>query len=100
MLKSSNLLPYVVFITVPRVDQLKRLREFDDTGEPFNPNIRLKVCFYRIQFMLMHCHVCSYDNGCYRHNVRITTVVGITTVVTNSVRITIVVSDIMFVLWR
>ncbi|XP_057315280.1 protein PALS1-like [Hydractinia symbiolongicarpus] len=42
VLKSSNLLPYVVFITVPRVDQLKRLREFDDTGEPFNPNIRLK----------------------------------------------------------
>ena len=43
VLKTSDLLPYVVFITVPRMDQLNRLREYDSTGEPFNPNVRLKV---------------------------------------------------------
>ena len=43
MLKTSDLLPYVVFITVPRMDQLNRLREYDPNGEPFNPNVRLKV---------------------------------------------------------
>lgn len=42
VLKNSHLRPYVVFITVPRIDQLKRLREFDDTCEPFNPHVRLK----------------------------------------------------------
>ena len=43
VLKTSNLLPYVIFITVPRIDQLNRLREYDENGEPFNPNVRLKV---------------------------------------------------------
>ncbi|XP_012557503.1 protein PALS1 isoform X1 [Hydra vulgaris] len=42
ILKNSNLLPYIIFITLPPINQLKRLREFDDTCEPFNPNIRLE----------------------------------------------------------
>lgn len=42
VLKTSNLLPYVIFITLPRKDQLNRLREYDESGEPFNPNVRLK----------------------------------------------------------
>eukprot|EP00111_Clytia_hemisphaerica_P016102 TCONS_00047658-protein len=42
VLKTSNLLPHVIFITVPRIDQLNRLREYDENGEPFNPNVRLK----------------------------------------------------------
>ena len=48
VLKTSDLLPYVVFITVPRMDQLNRLREYDPAGEPFNPNVRLKVVYYVI----------------------------------------------------
>lgn len=42
ILRSSYLLPYVIFITLPPINSVKQLRELDDTCEPFNPSLRLK----------------------------------------------------------
>eukprot|EP00794_Sanderia_malayensis_P020603 gene20603-22636_t len=40
VLKNSDLRPYVVFITLPSFDQLRKLRQ--SSGEPFNPNVTVK----------------------------------------------------------
>jgi len=40
VLKNTDLRPYVIFVTLPSFDQLRRLR--GTTGEPFNPNVRLQ----------------------------------------------------------
>eukprot|EP00112_Aurelia_sp_Birch-Aquarium-sp1_P009072 Seg2018.3 transcript_id=Seg2018.3/GoldUCD/mRNA.D3Y31 product="MAGUK p55 subfamily member 5" protein_id=Seg2018.3/GoldUCD/D3Y31 len=40
VLKNSTLRPYVAFITLPSFDQIKRLQ--GTSGEPFNPNVRVK----------------------------------------------------------